>query len=767
MPVIIQLYYADYRVRDQIFFLLKRRASKHRDENAGSSSSRKAAFELALCCALGFGVTQSDEDCKKYLKQSRRAPNDLELEIRELRFKKVEWQFNQLGVLSKMQARGYTTTLDYAQYYSKSQLEQAQERYHKEIDGLEIVLGDNHDIVLILKSILGVILRGMGRWSQVEEIEQQLAQTASEKLGEEHPYTLTCLADLASSLMPQKRWKEAEKILIRVLEKQMKVLGPENPATLVSMGNLSMTLSSQGRFEEGDELLSQVIDIQKRVFGADHPVTRLSIENLAPKISNQKLLQERQEELGTKVRQTRKMLGVMHETTSESMLGLAATHISQKRWDEAEVTLVRTIDMQKAELGDTHFYTLASIKILGFVMCIQGKHDEGEALVVHVMETLDREFGPEFPYTRDTMALLALRYRNEGRWEELKILELRFAGCTEMAGVPIDAATRAEDFDSLSNLASAYERQGRWTEAEQIRLQIIEGTKALLGDRHLHTLRNMEVLGMTYCLQSRWQEGEALLAQGLSQGVEHEGTARSIEFLSALKKQRSQLQSNQGIFCQVIKEDHKDSSSLLQHIHTSIHGKNTDTENRSFPWWVWKEIESLEKALRQSRPAVLESRELAMRPAQRELFDNTPADATGKHAVAEDPKTELQVEKPDSKSPQVCRSPEHLALDSGNDDISNEEAVTCESPEPVDFVSGGDGEVGVEATDMEDSNTTTLSDAHIMPWEDRVHGTGLDKLLSHRKKRATRGRRLEAATLMKLPHLEAKFAEPGLRFEGE
>jgi tetratricopeptide (TPR) repeat protein len=591
------------------------------------------------------------------------------------------------------------------------------------------------------KMILSMILRGMGYWSEVEEIERQLVKTASERLGKEHPYTLTCLSDFASSYMSQGCWKKAEELLTRVLEMQMRVLGPENSATLVSMANLGMALSNQGRLKEGDELLSQVIEIQTRIFGNDHPATLLSIENLVPKMSNQEVLLERQGGSGVTVLETRKMLGVMHETTPESMLGLAATYISRKQWEEAGTTLVRTIDMQKAELWDTHFYTLASIKILGFLRCIQGRHGEGEALVVHVMETLDRELGPEFPYTRDTMALLALRYRNQGRWEELQRLELRFAGSTGMAEIPADAVLATEILNSLSNLASAYEHKGLCKEAEKKRLRIIEVTEELLGNQHSHMLINMEILSLTYGLQNRWQEGKTFLTRILGLGTEHEETGRSIEYLSLLKQQQNQFESNQGIVWRAMKEEnHNDSSLSVQRDHSSSHSNDPGAEGDEFTICAWKELDSLEKGLRESRPTILENRELAMRPAQIELFRKSreemalspAADDKGEYVVAAEPESVLspEVEELDPRIVETCESSEALALDFGNSEEVKEEAIRCESPEPLYLASKNNSEVESEAgkskgADCGDdeggsSSRTVLSDVHIMPWEDLI-----------------------------------------------
>jgi tetratricopeptide (TPR) repeat protein len=762
---------------------LKNRASIQGDASTASTSSREAAFELALCCAIGFGVTQSEEESRRYLKQSQKPPKDLELEIMELKHKKVQWQAYQLGIFGKMQARGYTTMLDYTQYYSEKQLGQVKQRYCTEIEGLEKVLGGNHDIVLILNSILGLILRRMRCWSETEEIEMRLVKTASKKLGNEHPYTLACMADLASSHMAQRRWKEAEQLLMRVLEMQMKVLGSENSDTLVSMKNLGITLSNQGRSQEGDELLLQVIEIQRRVFGKDHPATLLSIETLHSKMLNQEALQKSQES-SVKVSEMQKILGVMHESTSESMFGLAATYISQKRWEQAEVTLRRVIGMQTTELGDIHFYTLSSIKILGFVVCIQGRHDEGEALVVHVMETLCHTLGPEFRETRDVMALLALRYRNQGRWKDLLELELRFTVSIDIAEGPADTIMQAEDFNSLSNLASGYEHQGRWTEAEKTRFRIIEATKELLGDKHFHTLTNMEILGLTYGLQGRWQEGEGLFVQISGLETEHNEIVKSTEYLSAFKIHQNESRSDLAIIpSTVTKEHHNSLNQSLRHTHGSSHTKRAESERKRFDIWAWNEIESLEKGLRESRPAILESCELAMRPAQiellakiREKIEIAPtADNKRGHTITAEPQSELEqeqeLEKVEPKLLQRRESHVSFAPELGNVNEVEARAIMCESPEPEYLVSrkDSDSEVTDIPTKLADQdpdrgqnlNVAVPSDIHIEPWEDRVHGAGLVKLLNHKKKRVMKGRRLEAAILMRMTSLEANFTDPG------
>jgi len=51
---------------------------------------------------------------------------------------------------------------------------------------------------------------------------------------------------------------------------------------------------------------------------------------------------------------------------------------------------------------------------------------------------------------------------------------------------------------SMANLASTYRNQGRWNEAKKLEVQVIETRKRVLSDEHPHTLTSMANLAATW-----------------------------------------------------------------------------------------------------------------------------------------------------------------------------------------------------------------------------------------------------------------------------
>jgi hypothetical protein len=62
----------------------------------------------------------------------------------------------------------------------------------------------------------------------------------------------------------------------------------------------------------------------------------------------------------------------------------------------------------------------------------------------------------------------------------------------------------------MNNLASTYSKQGRWKEAEELKVQVMEMRKTVLGAEHPDTLASMNNLASTYKKQGRWKEAEEL-----------------------------------------------------------------------------------------------------------------------------------------------------------------------------------------------------------------------------------------------------------------
>ena len=59
-------------------------------------------------------------------------------------------------------------------------------------------------------------------------------------------------------------------------------------------------------------------------------------------------------------------------------------------------------------------------------------------------------------------------------------------------------ADHPDTLRSMANLASTYLDQGRWNEAEQLQIYVMDMIKKLLGAEHPDTLKSMASLGSTY-----------------------------------------------------------------------------------------------------------------------------------------------------------------------------------------------------------------------------------------------------------------------------
>ena len=100
-------------------------------------------------------------------------------------------------------------------------------------------------------------------------------------------------------------------------------------------------------------------------------------------------------------------------------------------------------------------------------------------------------------------------------------------------------AEHPDTLTTMSNLASTYSNQGKWNEAEQLKVQVLDMRRKLLGAEHPDTLTSMSKLASTYSDQGKWNEAEHLNVQVLDMrkkllGAEHPGTLISMSNLASI-----------------------------------------------------------------------------------------------------------------------------------------------------------------------------------------------------------------------------------------
>src|SRR5271170_3081090 len=115
----MQLYTADYRLRSYIAKCLKDKASDIESNPGYEASSREAAFQLAFCYQVGFGVRKDDERSQAFLSQSLRQQEELNREINRVEEESESQSFQ--GSFRRLYHQGYITT-NFAEYYFEKEL---------------------------------------------------------------------------------------------------------------------------------------------------------------------------------------------------------------------------------------------------------------------------------------------------------------------------------------------------------------------------------------------------------------------------------------------------------------------------------------------------------------------------------------------------------------------------------------------------------------------------------------------------------------------
>lgn len=278
---------------------------------------------LALCYELGFGIPRGvHKSSPEGSNLDSVAIQRLELEIERIKSMTKVPDF-QDGLFDCFLKQGHFSTFDPNQQYREERsFSEAEERLHREIESIGLVLGKKHLIVQELRRQLSLVLSSQGKWNDAEDLQLQMArfeegaEIAYDKiggtnlllastyryqgrwedakamelkvvemreriLGREHPETLKSLANLASTYWHLGQWKEAEDLELSITQISRDILGPKHPRTLLIMANLAGTYRSQGKRDRAERIDLEVINTRKSVLGDEHPDTLVSTDNLA------------------------------------------------------------------------------------------------------------------------------------------------------------------------------------------------------------------------------------------------------------------------------------------------------------------------------------------------------------------------------------------------------------------------------------------------------------------------------------------------------
>ncbi|KAG8736106.1 hypothetical protein FRC10_009704 [Ceratobasidium sp. 414] len=111
----------------------------------------------------------------------------------------------------------------------------------------------------------------------------------------------------------------------------------------------------------------------------------------------------------------------------------------------------------------------------------------------------------------DSARYLSRVLHEVGRFEEAKALRIQvLEGTKEMLG-----DSHPTTLAAMGNLATTYSHQGLYKQAETLQVQVLEGRKLALGDNHPDTLAAMGHLALTHSSQGLHKQAETLQVQVL------------------------------------------------------------------------------------------------------------------------------------------------------------------------------------------------------------------------------------------------------------
>ena len=406
---------ADYRVRAYIATCLHERARV----------SSSAAFELALCYKIGFGVTKDDSRSEYFLGQGRRSSQELEDRIESIKTTEL---YLDLDFKSPLRTHTYCITVGgIARYYNDQHLSDIAELEHRrELADMEKALGAGAPPVIALRLVLVAVLRAKGKLLEARNLRSQGSKNRGPKPTLEQNYTPTRgLLESIEFFEHQNPSKDPTKLDERFLKDSLKRTSEGHPDILDKMVELAYIYMAHSEWKEAEAIEKQMLEIAKRDLGQEHPLTLLIMHCLAGIYVQQYRWSEAEELLRWTIKLSQEVLGEEHEQTLKSLSNLAIVYEHQERWEEAIKLHEQGVRESQRVLGQEHHNTLVSMAFLADGYKRQGRLEEAEELELQVTKIRSENLGWSHRDTLESMGNLACTYREQGRWKEAIRLDIQ------------------------------------------------------------------------------------------------------------------------------------------------------------------------------------------------------------------------------------------------------------------------------------------------------------------------------------------------------
>lgn len=352
-----------------------------------------AAFELAFCHYVGFGVRRDHSVAQALLKQSGRKFDELEEEMDEI----VDFCLYRNKTVIDLGLDGYSMVMDHVSEYCTPNYDVTSVKnvYRDEIADLGEAFSHDPLITATLRATLANILAQTGELQEAEDLYRDLIRffLDSTEHGRNHPTTLSCQSNLGYILSEQGKNDEAGTILRKAVADQESLKGKDHPDTLQSAYILSSFLSGIREHAEARPILEHVTEVRKRILSENHTETLKTMNNLACVYCDLEMLDQAEQLHNTVLTTKRNILGKNHYDTLTTMANLAFTYSSQGRFQDAQSLESRVLELRREALGESDPATLTAKGNLASTYFSQGRLEEAARLQREVVDGRQRVLG--------------------------------------------------------------------------------------------------------------------------------------------------------------------------------------------------------------------------------------------------------------------------------------------------------------------------------------------------------------------------------------
>ena len=493
----------DYRTWGHIATKLER----HCENSNSRESAFNAAFQLALCYSIGFGVPRNEQKLNFWLQKSQRPREDLETEKRMLKPRAIKshqvrsW-FNE----------GFGAQLNHVHEYQKlGSLEASRIDYQNIIRDWEEELGQGHFMVLFQKEVLSQILEVEGRYLETEtllfQIWREIEKDRSVMLSLGWGYLIHIR--IARILRMQRKLDAAEFWATAALKDCEQ--GSEEAHQLVSLTLLGGILCDRLKYERAEKVLLQATKGLQRTFGERHHMTTAALSSLADvyiHMGNQEKFLEisgRIFELAkqTTERRSREMIGLLSNRTFELM--------AQNQYLEAKRLGEEALELSEEVFGidNQRDVTMIILGNLGFILRKLGESTNSENLLRRAMKGNTTLFSKDHPKTLVNMTQLAELFKDQQRFEDAEQMYHCIVKGHERSRGEDDPRT----LEAIGELCFVIQKQGKSEEAERLCTRALEVNEKRLGPNAKHIISLRWTLGQIHNEQWNYQLAEAIYQQ--------------------------------------------------------------------------------------------------------------------------------------------------------------------------------------------------------------------------------------------------------------